>query len=99
MIYATQRHYRSQRSRAEVDARLEADPRTAVRGKHSGVKYQPQWIEAIYQLLLNKRSNIQLGVDVQFSYACTIVRSPRAAALFADSWKAISPLIDVVLED
>ncbi len=99
MIYATQRHYRSQRSSAEIDARLDADLRTTVRGKQSGVKFQPQWIEAIYELLVNKRSNIQLGVDVQFSYSCPIVRSAKAATLFADSWKAISPLIDFVLEE
>ncbi|MEQ9588043.1 MAG: hypothetical protein RJS97_08825 [Parvibaculaceae bacterium] len=99
MIYATQRHFRSQRSSGEVDARLDADLRTAVRGKQSGVKYQPEWMEAIYHLLTRKRSNIQLGVDVQFSYACPIVRSAKAASLFADCWKALSPLIDFVLEE
>ncbi|UUO05342.1 hypothetical protein M4951_18410 [Blastopirellula sp. J2-11] len=97
MIYVTQRHYRSQRSIAEIDARLDADLRTAFRGNQSGVKYQPQWVEAIYQLLINKRSNIQLGVDVQFSYSCPIVRSAKAVSLFADTWKAISPLINFVL--
>lgn len=99
MIYATQRHFRSQRSSAEVDARIEADLRTIIRGKQSGVKHQPQSIEAIYQLLVHKRSNIQFGVNVQFLYSCPVVRSPKAAELFVDSWKATSPLIDFVLDN
>lgn len=98
-IYVLQRHYRSQRSNAEVDARLEADLRTAIPGASKTVKHQPQWIDAIYELLVKKRSNIQLGVEIEFDYVCPIVRSPQSADLFADSWKAISPLIDFVLKD
>lgn len=98
-IYVTQRHYRSQRSNAEVDASLNADLRTAVRGASLEVKYQPQWIKAIYELLVKKRSNIQLGVEMEFDYACPIIRSPQATDLFAESWKALSPLIDFVLKD
>ena len=32
MLYATQRHYRSQRSDAEIDGRIDVDLRTAIRG-------------------------------------------------------------------
>lgn|GEM_PF-4982838 len=32
--------------------------------------YQPQWVEAIYELLVHKKANIQLGFDVQFLYSC-----------------------------
>lgn len=99
MIYAAQQHFRSQRSKGELDARLDADLRSAIRGTQAGVKYQPQWIEAIYHLLVNKRSNIQFGVDVQFQYSCPVVRSAKAATLFADTWKALSPLVNFVLED
>lgn len=97
MMYATQRHFRSQKSVEETDARLEADLRTAVRqGKHK-TKYQPEWIEAIYNVLVNRRSNIQFGMDVNFRYMCPIVRSPQAADLFADTWKALSPLVDFAM--
>jgi hypothetical protein len=99
MIYATQRHYRSQRSNAEVDGRIDADIRTAVRRKGSPVKYQPQWVEAIYELLVHKRSNIQLGFDVQFQYSCGSIRSAEAVDLFADAWIAMSPILDFVLEE
>jgi hypothetical protein len=59
---------------------------------------QPQWLEAIYDILIKKRSNIQFGIEVQFRYSCPRIRSRDAAALFADTWIALSPLIDFVLK-
>lgn len=97
VFYATQRHYKSQRSKPIVDGRLEADLRTCVASPKSGIKYQPEWMEAIYNVLIHKKSNIQCGIEMRFKYACPIVRSPEAVELFADSWKAVRPLIDFVL--
>ena len=97
MVYATQRHYRSQRSEAEVDARLDADLRTVVSGTRSAVKYQPEWAYAIYDVITQKRSNIQFGLEVQFSYDCSVVRSAVAADLFAEAWVALSPVLPFVL--
>lgn len=98
-VYATQRHYRSQRSAPKIDAVLQADLRTIVPGKRREAKFQPQWISAIYHVMTQKRSNIQLGIEVHFSYDSPVVRSRRAIELFAKSWIAMSPLIDFVLED
>lgn len=98
-VYATQRHYKSQRSTPQIDGRLEADLRTCIQGGKSAVKYQPQWIEAIYNVLIHKRSNIQCGIEVLFPYTCPIVRSPEAVDLFADTWKAVEPLIAFALAD
>jgi hypothetical protein len=98
MVYATQRHFRSQRSSAEVDGRIEADLRTAVKQKGGLIKYQPEWIEAIYELLINKRSNIQLGFDVRFSYDCPTLRSAEATDLFAESWQAMFPIFELVID-
>ena len=98
MVYVVQRHYRSQRSVAAIDGRLAVDLRTTRRRKGDMVKYQPQWIEAVYELLVNKRSNIQLGLDVRFSYDCPVVRSRRVADLFAQTWVAAGPLLDFVLQ-
>lgn len=97
-IYLQQRHFRSQKSRGEIDAQIEADLRTLARSRNSRVKYQPQWIDAIYDLLVHKRSNMQLGVGVDFQYDCPIVRSPEAVDLFAETWIALSPLVDLVLD-
>ncbi len=58
-----------------------------------------QWVRAIYEVMTQKRSNIQLGIEVQFSYQCPVVRSPKAIDLWAESWKAMSPIIAFVLKD
>ena len=98
-IYVTQRHYKTQRSTPKEDARLDADLRTMIPGAQAGVKHQPQWLDAAYDLLTGKQSNMQMGVTLRFSYDCPIVRSAKAVDLFADAWKAMAPLISFVLED
>lgn len=97
-MYAVQRHYKSQRSAGIVDARIETDLRTMLPTGSDGVKHQPQWAEAIYTLLTEKRSNMQFGIEVRLDYACPVVRSADCADLFAESWKACAPLIDFALE-
>ncbi|MEO2031407.1 MAG: hypothetical protein ABGZ35_04925 [Planctomycetaceae bacterium] len=96
IIYASQRHYRSQ---PITDGRVEADMRTCYSPGESDVKYQPEWIEALYQVMVNKKSNIQFGIEVQFDYKCPVVQSPGAVDLFADSWKAAKPLLDFILAE
>lgn len=98
-IYVTQRHFKSQRSSPIVDARLEADLRTAVPGVQQGVRFQPQWLCAIYDMLVNKKSNMQMGIEVRLSYDCAIVRSAKAEDLFADSWKALASLVSFALQE
>ncbi len=97
LLYATQRHYRSQRSIPSVDGRIDIDLRTCLESGADDVKYQPQWAEAVYHLLVNKQSNIQFGIEARFDYACEKVRSPAAVDLFAASWKAMKPLLEFVL--
>jgi hypothetical protein len=94
-VYAIQRHYKSQRSTATTDATIEADLRTLVRGGSGGIKHQPEWAEAIYRLIVQKRSNIQFGVEMRFDYQCPLVRSPECADLFAQAWIACKPLLDL----
>lgn len=99
LMYATQRHFRSQRSKGIEDGRIQADLRTCVASTKSKVKLQPEWGAAIYQLLVNKRSNIQFGIEVRFTYECPIIRSADATDLFAESWKACKPVLDFVLSE
>jgi hypothetical protein len=98
-IYLTQRHFTSRRGASEMDARIEADLRTAIPGRTGGVKYQPQWLDAVFALLVNRRSNMQTGVEAHFRYDCPIVRSPKAVDLLADTWKALVPLVDFVVNE
>ncbi len=97
IIYATQHHYRGQRSVPEVDARIDADLRTILSSIRSAARSQPEWVDAIYQVLCNKRSNIQFGFEVRFRYECPVIRSRAAVALFAEAWKAMWPVVDFVL--
>lgn len=96
-----QRRYRSQRSAAITDARLEFDLRTAfpqTRGR-SKVRIQPQWINATYEALARKRSNLQLMVGVSFPYAqCEATRDRKIIDYLARSWLACRPLVDVMLK-
>ena len=99
ILYALQRHYASQRSHPKTDARLDVDIRTLTRSSKSKVKYQPQWIDAIYDVLIHKRSNIQLGMEVRFPYDCEEIGSKHAVKLFVETWKAISPLLRLAIDE
>jgi len=94
-IYVLQRHYKSQRSAPITDGRLDTDLRTCAKGNEYGIKYQPEWIDAAYMLLLQKQSNIQLGLEMRFDYSCPRVRSPRAVDLFTSAWSAMEPVLDL----
>ena len=94
MIYVSQRHFKSQRSRGETDAELNVDLRTTVEGGSGKIRYQPEWIDAIFNVLTQKRSNVQVGVEIRFRYSCPVVRSSNVANLFIDSWKAFAPLVE-----
>lgn len=99
LIIIQQRHYRSRNSLPTHDACLEADLRTIVSGGRSGIKYQSQWVETVFELISQKKSNMQMSVQVTFSYECPLIRSSKAIDLFADSWKALLPVVDTVLAD
>jgi len=99
LVYVTQRHFRTQRSRAVVDARLEADLRTAVPCTQSKVKYQPQWAEGVYTVLTNKKCNLQLGIELNFSYNCKLLQSEKAVGLFARTWKALHPIVTLFVDE
>lgn len=98
-LYVHQRHFLSQRSRGITDGRLEVDMRTLVGCPKAGVSRQPEWIDAVYNLLTHKHSNMQFGVEVRFKYDCPIVRSREVVDLFADTWIALKPLLDFVLSN
>lgn len=94
-----QRHYPSQRSDPVDDARLEFDPRTAYpRSGKRPVKSQPQWLQATYAALAEKRSNLQVGIGAIFPYGCPILRSKEALRYFSGTWLTCEPLLRVLLE-
>lgn len=97
-VVVVQRRYRTQRSRAIVDAALEFDLRTAFQGPGKRgkriVKAQPQWLNASFSALARKRSNLQLGVGASFPYARSSTVGSRAIIdRIAATWIACKPLL------
>jgi hypothetical protein len=96
-----QRHYPTQSSAPIDDARLEYDLRTLLKPRRaSRVKFQPQWVKATYDVLCNKRSNVQLAFGAAIPYsACRAVATPKILDQVAAVWLACRPLLDVVISD
>ena len=95
MLRGFQRHYPSQSAKPIVDTLIEVDLRTAFES-NGKVKYQPQWLEVIYDVFCNKKSNYQMQVGMFFSYEnCPNLKDPKALDLIARSWLACEPLISL----
>lgn len=94
---ALQRRYPSQRSKPISDARLEFDLRTAVSSRESGVRLQPQWLEATYNALAHKRSNLQLAIGAALPYGSRVLQSRKVLDTIANVWIACSPWLRQVL--
>jgi hypothetical protein len=93
-ICVNQRHFPSQRSAGIKDGRLDVDIRTLAGCPEAGIKCQPEWIDAIYEILTHKRANIEFGIEVHFSYCCPVVRSRKVVDLYANTWTSLKPLLD-----
>lgn len=96
-----QRHYRSQKAHPTLDGSLSFDLRTAfpprrLTKRGETVQEQPQWLESAYNLLKEKRSNIQWGVGVYLGYdECEIQRTRAVLSLISGTWFALEPLLAV----
>lgn len=94
LISIVQRHYPSRSAPPVIDAELYCDLRTLVPNDGTGVKYQPEWIDSLFQILANKKSNIQIGIATRFNYDCPKIRSPEAVDIFVSAWLAMRPVIE-----
>lgn len=96
-----QRRYPSQKSEPIIDARLQFDLRTtfddrSVIGKP--VKRQQQWLDATYEALSNRNSNLQLAIGAIFPFdRCPDVRTPEILNYVAKVWLGCKPLIHKLL--
>jgi hypothetical protein len=99
-VEIVQRRYPSQRSTAIIDARLEFDLRTAFPSKKKQpIKTQTQWLQATYDALTKKRSNLQVAVGAIFPYNnCPAIKSPEILGYVAATWIACKPLLDVMFK-
>ena len=99
-IRIVQRRYKNQRdNNPNVDAELEFDLRTAFKtGGKNHVKQQQQWLNAAFDVMRNKKSNLQIQVGVNFSYdTCKTMKDSRAINLFAESIIALKPFLDMAM--
>ena len=72
-----------------------------VRGRKpaSGVKHQPEWIDAAFDSFANKRSNIQMEFGVWMKYErCPEIGTRRALDMIVEAWVSCKPLLDVLLK-
>lgn len=101
-VVVVQRRYPSQRAQAFIDARIEYDLRTAFPGsssKSGSVKMQPQWLNATFNALGNKRSNLQFSIGASFPYRnCKATGRREILDHIAGSWVACKPLLDVMFK-
>ena len=96
MIYILQRHYKSQRSHPEMDGRVEVDLRTVLSTAKGPLKHQPGWLECIFKLLVNKRTNMQWGIELHCPHSEKEMQSAKAIDIMVDTWIAMTPLMDFV---
>jgi hypothetical protein len=96
-----QRRYPAQKSEPIIDARVQFDLRTAFeehKGIRNSVKQQQQWLEATYDALAQKTSNLQLGVGAIFRYErCPDVHEAEILNHVANVWLGCKPLIETLI--
>lgn len=96
-IRAVQRRYPSQRAIPFYDALLDFDLRTAFADQRP-YKHQPQWLRAVYDCNVAKRSNFQFQVGAAFPYRrCSATQSREILDRMAETWIACKPLLDALM--
>lgn len=99
ILRIVQRRYPSQKSTAIIDGLMEFDLRVAFGDKSPdkgpAIKRQPQWANAVFDMLQNKRANIQLQIGVIFPYeSCEQLKGRDADKLFINSFRALKDFVD-----
>lgn len=96
-----QRHYKTQRSSAIEDAILKYDLRTIFKLNHkNGVKWQPEYLEATYEILRKRKSNLQLEIGVEIPYQRSkVISTAKAVKLYKEAFLALKPFVQTALKD
>ena len=94
-----QRHWRTRSGPSFRDAYLNVDLRTLRGDPDSGVKKQPEWMEAAQRVVANKDSNLELQVGAIFPYdRCPAIQTPDALDHVASAWISCRPFIRWLLK-
>lgn len=99
-FHVAQRWFRSQRSAPVTHGEMLVDLRTSSDNNGSTVKYQPQWIQAGYELFCNKRSNIEFAVGAIFPFSEGLAKKgSQILPLIVGSWISCEPLLQAMLPE
>lgn len=97
-VEVVQRRYPFQNSAPIYDARIEFNLRTAIPDNQSRVKSQPQWLEAGFEALKKKRSNLQFAIGAVLPYGPQELRNRSVLDIVAGVWLGCRPWIDRILK-
>lgn len=92
-----QRHCMSQNAAAIEDAIIEFDLRTATRSPKGKVKSQPQWLNAVFEALGTKKSNLIVSIGAAMPYGAPQLHSRKVLDVIAGVWLACEPWLNTIL--
>jgi len=96
-IIVLQRHWPSRNSSSVVDCQLRFDARTALPATsryRRAVKRQPEWINAAYEALTHRQSNLEFQIGCSFPYdTCPTVGDQSIVRAIANVWLACAPIV------
>ena len=75
---------------------MEVDLRTVLDTAKGPVKHQPGWLECIFELLVNKKTNLQWGIQLKCPHSEKVMPSEKAIDIMVDTWIAMIPLRNFV---
>ncbi|MDE0332041.1 MAG: hypothetical protein OXL41_09250 [Nitrospinae bacterium] len=79
-----------------LDASIDINLRTYSH-ESNGPKFQPQWIDAAFSALKNKKSNLELQIGGIFPHrTCEAIQQPYALDLVAETWIACEPYLSAL---
>ncbi len=97
-----QRRYQTQRSIPYRDGLIEFDPRVTFGKKKPqigpAIKQQQEWAGAVFELLRNKKSNLQFQIGVEFYHnKFDELHNKNADKYFAAVFRALKPFVETVI--
>ncbi len=88
-----QRRWPKDSARSLMDAYIDVDLRT-LEGDSSGVKHQPEWVGAAFDVLENENSNLEVQIGARFPYkTCEKISEIGSLEFVVRTWIACKPYI------
>ncbi len=97
VITLLQRHYLSQSDSGIIDAALKFDLRTMQKEQKGKEKYQPEWIKTAFDVMNNKKSNIQIQIGFEIPLdKSKVIKTEKAIAVLEEAARALLPFLNVI---